>query len=113
MLVAKRWPSTRDTIVSTLQRRFSSTVELRTFPGTYFPPGCVAEEVIFRRNRERDAPPIATIEKLTIQGSYLGFFRTPKRIPRVTVAGLHLFVSPSSEETGTPRDLPAARSDSQ
>jgi hypothetical protein len=100
VLMAKRWPFTRDTIVSVLERRFSSTVGLRTFHGTYFPPGCVAEGVIFRRNRDRDAPPIATIEKLTIQGSYLGFFRIPKRIPRVAVEGLHLFVSPGSEETG-------------
>jgi hypothetical protein len=100
VLMAKRWPFTRDTIISALERRFSSTVELRTFHGTYFPPGCVAEGMIFRRNRDPDAPPIATIEKLTIQGSYLGFFRTPKRIPRVAVEGLHIFVSPGSEGTG-------------
>jgi hypothetical protein len=100
VLVAKRWPFTRDTIVSTLQQRFSSTVEWHTFHATYFPPGCVAEGVIFRRNPDRNAPPIATIERLTIQGSYLGLFRTPKHIPRVTVEGLRTFVSPSSEGAG-------------
>jgi hypothetical protein len=100
VLVARRWPFTRGTIVSTLQQRFSSTVEFEAFHGTYFTPGCVVEGVVFRRNHDQNAPPIATIEKLTIQGSYLGFFRTPKRIPRVVVEGLHIFVSPGSEGTG-------------
>ena len=100
VVVAKRWPFTRDTIVRTLQERFSSTVEVQTFHATYFTPGCIAEGVIFRRNPDRNAPPIATIERLTIQGSYLGFFRIPKHILRVTLEGLHIFVSPGSEESG-------------
>ena len=74
-------------VVRALQEKFSSTVELKTFHGTYFTPGCVAEGVTFRRNSDRNAPPIATIEKLTIQGSYWGFFRTPKRVRRVRVEG--------------------------
>ena len=100
VLVASRWPFTRDTIVRALQERFSSTVELKTFHGTYFTPGCVAEGVTFRRNSDRNAPPIATIEKLTIQGSYWGFFTTPKRVRHVRVQGLRIFVSPRSERTG-------------
>ena len=100
VLVASRWPFTRDTIVRTLQDKFSSTVELKTFHGKYLTPGCVAEGVTFRRNSDRNAPPIATIEKLTIQGSYWGFFRTPKRVRRVRIEGLRMFVSPSSERSG-------------
>lgn len=100
VLVASRWPFTRGTIVRTLQEKFSSTVELKTFHGTYFTPGCVAGGVTFRRNSDRNAPPIATIEKLTIQGGYWGFFSTPKRVRRVKVEGLRIFVSPRSERTG-------------
>jgi hypothetical protein len=100
LLVSSHWPFTRDTIVRTLQEKFSSTVELRTFHGTYWTPGCVAEGVTFRRNSDRNAPPIATIEKLTIQGSYRGFFTIPKRVRRVRVEGLRIFVSPRSERTG-------------
>ncbi len=100
VLVASRWPFTRDNIVRTLQEKFSSTVELGAFHATYFTPGCVAEGVTFRRNSDRNAPPIATIEKLTIQAGYWRFFRTPKRIRRVMVGGLRMFVSPSSERTG-------------
>jgi hypothetical protein len=100
VLVASRWPFTRDTIVRTLQEKFSSTVELKTFQRTYFTPGCVAEGVTFRRNSDRNAPPIATIEKLTIQGGYWGLFTTPNRVRRVRVEGLRMFVSPRSERTG-------------
>ena len=95
VLVASRWPFTRDTIVRTLQEKFSSTVELKTFQATYLTPGCVAEGMTFRRNSDRNAPPIATIEKLTVQAGYWGFFS--QRIRRVTVEGLHIFVSPRTE----------------
>ena len=99
-LVASRWPFTRDTVVRALQEKFVSTVEFKTFYGTYFTPGCIAEGVTFRRNGDRNAPPIATVEKLIIQGSYPGFFTSPKRIRRVKVEGLHVFVSPGSERAG-------------
>ena len=107
VLVASHWPFTRDTIVRGLQEKFSSTVELKTFHGTYFTPGCVAEGVTFRRNSDLNAPPIATVEKLTIQGSYWGLFSIPKRLRRVRVEGLHIFVSPSSKSTGN-EERPAA-----
>ena len=100
VLVASRWPFTRDTVVRALQEEFSSTVESKTFHRTYFTPGCVAEGVTFRRNSDRNTAPIATVEKLTIQGTYWGLFSIPKRVRRVRIEGLHIFASPSSESTG-------------
>jgi hypothetical protein len=99
-LVASRWPFRHDSIVRALGDKFSSTVELKTLHQTYFTPGCVLEGVTFRRNGDRSAPPIATIEKLTIEGSYHGFFSTPKRIRRVRVEGLRVLVSPGTERKG-------------
>lgn len=100
LLIVSRWPFTRDNIVTALQKKFSSTVEIKTFHLTYFTPGFVAEGVSFRRNGDRDAPPIATIEKLTIQGAYWEFFNTPQRVRRVRIEGLRIFVSPGSERIG-------------
>ena len=97
VLLLNRWPFTRDVVVKALQGKFSSTVEMIAFRGTYFPPGCIAEGVTFRRNSDRDTPPIATIEKLTIQGAYWEFFRTPKRVRRIRMEGLRAFVSSGSE----------------
>jgi hypothetical protein len=95
-----RWPFGRDKIVEALQETFSSTVELKAFHGTYFTPGCVAEGVILRRNGDQDGSPIATIEKLTIQGAYWEFLVAPKRLRRVRVEGLRIFVATGGEGKG-------------
>jgi hypothetical protein len=100
MLHLSRWPFTREIVVKALQGKFSSVVEVRAFHGTYFPPGCIAEGVTFRRNGDRGELPIATIEKLTIQGAYWEFLRTPKRVRRVRIEGLRMFVSSGSERIG-------------
>ncbi len=98
-LLVSRWPFTRDAVRNALQERFSSTVEIKTFRGTYLIPGCVAEGVTFRRNNDRNAPPFATVQKLTIQGGYIGLFTTPKRIGRVRVEVLCVLVPSRSERT--------------
>ncbi len=100
VFMASHWPFTRRMIVKALQEKFSSSVEVKVFRRTYFPPGCVAEGVTFRRNGDRNTPPIATIEKLTIQGAYWEFLSIPKRVRRVRIDGLRMFVSPGSESTG-------------
>jgi hypothetical protein len=99
VLLASRWPFTQDAVITALQERFSSTVEFKTFRGTYLTPGCVAEGVTFHRNNDRNAPPLATVEKLTIQGGYIGLFTSPKRIGRVKVEGLRVLV-PSRRGVG-------------
>jgi hypothetical protein len=100
VLVSSHWPFTRDKMVSALEQKFSCAVELKAFHGTYFTPGFVAEGVTFRRNGDRNAPPIATIEKLIIQGGYWGMFSTPKRIRLANIEGLRVFISPSSKHIG-------------
>jgi hypothetical protein len=99
-VVLNRWPFTRDNVVKALQEKFSSTIEVKAFHTTYFPPGCIAEGVTLRRNNDPAAPPIANIEKLTIQGAYWEFFRSPKRVRHVGIEGLRMFVSSESERIG-------------
>lgn len=100
VLVATHWPFTRGKVIRSLEQTFASTVEFKTFRVTYFTPGCVAEGVTFRRNADQGAPPVATAGKITIQGSYPGFFMFPNRLSRVKVEGLHVFASPQSERAG-------------
>ena len=100
VVIATHWPFTRESVVQALEQTFASSVEVKSFRVTYFAPGCVMEGVTFRRNGDRDAPAIASVDRLTIQGSYVGFFTIPKRIPRVRVEGLHVFASPRSERAG-------------
>ena len=100
VVIATHWPFTRVSVVHALEQTFASSVEVKSFRVTYFAPGCVMEGVTFRRNGDRDAPAIASVDRLTIQGSYVGFFTIPKRIPRVRVEGLHVFASARSERAG-------------
>jgi hypothetical protein len=94
------WPFTQASVVEGLREKFGSQVEIKSFRSNYFPPRCVAEGVTFRRNTKPGVPPIATATRLTIEGSYPGFFEKPKHIARATVEGLRVFVSPASEKGG-------------
>ncbi len=99
-VIAMHWPFTQSKVIAGLQQKFGSHVEIKSFRSGFFPPSCVAEGVTFRRNTQAGVTPIATVERLTIEGTYPGFFAVPKRIPHVTVEGLHVFVSPASERAG-------------
>jgi hypothetical protein len=100
ILVAAHWPFTRRGVVSALEHVFASTVDVQNFRVTYFSPGCVMEGVTFRRNSDGGVPPIARVDRVTIVGSYAGFFMFPRRISRVKVEGLHVFASAKSERAG-------------
>jgi AsmA-like C-terminal region len=108
VVIATHWPFTRESVVQALEQTLASSVEVKSFRVTYFSPGCVMEGVTFRRNGDRDAPAIATVERLTIQGSYVGFFTIPRRIPRVRVEGLHVVASARSERAGKEAEAGAA-----
>jgi hypothetical protein len=114
--IATHWPFTRESVIEALEQTFASTVEVKSFRVTYFAPGCVLEGVTFRRNLDekgnQKVPAIASVERLTIQGSYAGFFMVPKRIPRIQVEGLRVFVSPQSEKAGN-QALPARADQTQ
>ena len=99
-IVATHWPFTQASVTTGLEQKFNSHVEMKSFRSSFFPPSCVAEGVTFKRNSQGGVTPIATVARLTIEGSYPGFFRVPKHISHVTVEGLHIFASPASEKIG-------------
>ncbi len=56
-------------MVQALEQQSGSSVEIGSFQHIYFPhPGCIAQNVIFRRSG--NSTPLITIRKLTIMGSY-------------------------------------------
>jgi hypothetical protein len=92
---AVKWPFTREAMTKRLEKASSAHVEFGAFHSTYFPPGCVAESVIFRRAddaRGGTPEPLLTVKKLTIESTYDGLFSSPKRISRIVVDGVHLRV---------------------
>jgi hypothetical protein len=106
VVIATHWPFTRTSVIEGLEQTFASTVEVKEFRATYFPPGCVMEGVTFRRNLDGNAPPIAVADRVMIRGSYLGFLTFTRRIPSIKLEGLRVLVSPQSERAGN-QALPA------
>lgn len=72
-LFAAKWPFTRSKVIAELEDATQGKVEIGKFHHTYFPPGCVAENVIFTPYGQPKAE-LITVRRLTIQGSFRGLF---------------------------------------
>ncbi|HEY1939409.1 MAG TPA: hypothetical protein VGJ33_15880 [Candidatus Angelobacter sp.] len=99
-LLAANWPFTRAAMTQRLEQASSAKVEMRGFRSTFFPyPGCVAEDVVFRKSAQgasqmKQSQPLITIKRLTIQSTYPGLFSTPKRIRKLIADGLRMNIPP-------------------
>ena len=74
-----------------------------SFHATYFPhPGCVLEQVIFQHNPKSGTPPLITIKRITIRGTFTGIFA--RHVKLVLVEGMHILIPPlGSEHFKTPQ----------
>lgn len=96
-LLAAKWPFTRDAMIKRLEKASSARVEIGSFRSTYFPPGCVASDVIFHAAQPQsksssDVTPLISIKKVVIESSYRGLFSSPKRIQRIAADGVRIHV---------------------
>lgn len=86
------WPYSQAEVLQDLREASDSQVQVRRFHQTFFPsPGCVLEGLVFSHNPSA-AKPLITIDKLTIQGSYLGLLA--QRVSRVTTEGMVVTIPP-------------------
>jgi hypothetical protein len=99
-IVLAHSPFTPENVRKVLEEASGRPVQIRTFSSSYFPPGCTAEGIRFLRHKYPNLSPIITIEKLTIQGSFTGLFRSPKRVAAVRLVGLHMMVASKQPEEG-------------
>jgi AsmA-like C-terminal region len=67
------WPFTEAAVRSNLSEAFSANVRFGSFRHKYFPPGCIAENVVFQR--DEDGARLAEIKRLTITSGLGGLFR--------------------------------------
>jgi hypothetical protein len=72
IFVAASWPFTRSKIIADLQDAVHGKVDIGEFHRTYFPPGCVAENVTFTHYGNLPNPTPITVRKLTIRSSFRG-----------------------------------------
>jgi AsmA-like C-terminal region len=93
VLLMQNWPFTRAQVEKDLADATFSTVVLESFQQTYFPrPGCIAKGVTFRRNQDRRDPPLITVQKLTIRGSFLGLLT--RNVSAIRADGAHVIIPP-------------------
>lgn len=96
-LLAAKWPFTREAMIKRLERASSARVEIGSFRSTYFPPGCMASDVIFHAAQPpskpySDSTPLISIKSFAIQSTYRGLFSRPKRIQRIFADGVRIHV---------------------
>ena len=90
-LWSRLWPFTERAVLEDLAQASDSTVTARTSRRTYFPiPGCILEGVEFHHGPANWT--LITIEKLMIEGSYLGILT--RHVPRIRADGWHAYVPP-------------------
>jgi len=106
ILLIRNWPFTQEAVTKVLEDRFARKVVIRSFRSTYFPPGCVAEEVGFLHRFHKDLPPLITVRTLVIQATYAGLFGVHKRVAEVQLLGLHILVPPKSVAGGSHSIMP-------
>jgi len=104
IFLASHWPFRRDVVIKDLEDESFSKVAVGAFHGTYFPrPGCVLEHVVFQHNPKPGTPPLMTIERIRIEGSFAGLFR--QHVQRIVAEGMHILIPPkeAGEHFETPQ----------
>lgn len=94
LLIAK-WPFTQAAVTKQLQELGEGPVAIGSFHSTYFPPGCVAENVSFGGGKTSQ-PPIV-VKRMTVVGSYAGLFEVPKHIRQIRLEGIKVSKTPGGK----------------
>lgn len=90
VLLSQHWPFSEKSVLQNLQETTDSQVRIRGFRETFFPsPGCVLEGVIFKHGAT-ETKPLVTVEKLTVQGTYLGLLSY--RLRKVVADGVRVSI---------------------
>jgi hypothetical protein len=90
LLWGRLWPFAEAPVLQNLREASDSQVQVRAFHRTYFPfPGCILEGAVFYHG-SGVGKPLITIEKLTIQGKYLGLLS--KHVSRISAESMRVFI---------------------
>jgi hypothetical protein len=97
VVLATHWPFSREAVTRALEAATGRPVEIGAFHSSYFPPGCMAENIRVHRAHDGHEPPLIEIEKLLIQGSLTGMFFSPTHLSQVKVVGMHFRIPPKGK----------------
>jgi hypothetical protein len=96
------WPFTSKRVISAMAEDWPGKITAQRVHSTYFPhPGCVLESVTFTRGNNPAAPPIVTMQKMTIAANYHDLFLRPGYLSRITLEGLKVSVPAQQPADGS------------
>ena len=95
-VVAMNWPFTQQAVINLLQQRSLRAVTVGRFYRTYFPPGCIAEDVRFLHRKHKEKPPLITVRNLVLATSYARILLLEERLSLVRITDMHVTVPPST-----------------
>ena len=75
-----------------LRERFHSEIEFGRFSVSLFPLSISGEKLVFRHHGRTDVPPLITISTFAVEGSLIGFLRTPAHVRAIRLKGLQIQV---------------------
>lgn len=89
------WPFRYREVHPLLQKTFQSRVDVQRYHRTYFPhPGFVAERVTLYRHGDTRIPPLATIERMEVVGTWTNLLFHPHELYEIRLQGLHVRIPP-------------------
>jgi hypothetical protein len=89
------WPFRYREVHPLLERTFRSQVLVKRYHRTYFPhPGYVAEGIIFYRHGVTQIPPLATLDRMTVVGTWTNLLFHPHELYEIRLGGLHVRIPP-------------------
>jgi hypothetical protein len=89
------WPFRYREVHPLLEHTFRSKVVVKRYHRTYFPhPGYVAEGVSFHRYGDMQIPPLATLDRMTVVGSWSNLIFHPHELYEIRLGGLHVQIPP-------------------
>jgi hypothetical protein len=89
------WPFRYREVHPLLESTFRSKVQVKRYHRTYFPhPGYVAEGVIFYRHGDMQIPPLASIGRMTIVGTWTNLLFHPHTLFQIRLSNLHVQIPP-------------------
>jgi hypothetical protein len=93
----------RDWVVSALQEKFKSDVDLRELHVRVFPDlGVAGEELSIRLHNRADLPPMFHVAKFSFNLGWLGIFNAPRRISGIYVENMTITIPPRGEKKEKP-----------
>lgn len=95
-VMLNHWPFRYREVHPLLERTFRSRVLVKRYHRTYFPhPGYVADGVTFYRHGDTQIPPLATLDRMTVVGSWTNLLFHPHELYEIRLGGLHVQIPPA------------------